>query len=89
MDLLATDLEEEINSLVNTGLSFKDDRNSIFIKNSANAPTKDQENEFDDFDHNADDETSENKNVSTSTEENINDSPKDSFSVFEERLDTL
>ena len=87
--MLAADLEEEINILVNTGLLFKDDRNSIFIKNSTNTPTKDQENEFEDFDHNADDEASENKNVSTSTEENINDSPKDSFSVFEERLDTL
>ena len=29
----------------------------FFFRNSANTPTKDQENEFDDFEHNIDDET--------------------------------
>ena len=38
---------------------------------------------------NADAETKENKKVSTSTEESISNSPKDSFSVLAERLDTL
>ena len=41
--------EEEINSLVTTGSLFDNDRNSLFIRNSANTPTKDQENEFDDL----------------------------------------
>ena len=50
---------------------------------------KDQENEFDDFDHNTHDKTNENENGSTSTKESISDSPKDSFSVLTERLDTL
>ena len=84
-DLPAADLEEEINTLVTTGLLLKNDKNSLFIRNSANTPTKDQENEFDDFDQNTDDEASENENISTSTEENINDCPKDSFSVLAER----
>ena len=68
---------------------FKNDKNSLFIRNSANTPTKDQENEFDDFNNNADNETSQNANVFTSTEESISDSPKDRFSVLTERLDTL
>ena len=50
---------------------------------------KDQENEFDSFDHNTDDETNENENGSTSTKESMSDSPKDNFSVLAERLDTL
>ena len=94
-DLSATDLEEEIKTLVTTGLLFKNDKNSLFIRNLANTPTKDQENQFgsfdqntDDeasenqfgsFDQNTDDEASENENSSTSTEENINDSPKIAF----------
>ena len=45
----------------------------FFIRNSANTPTKDQVNKFDDFDHSTDDETSENENASTSTEESISD----------------
>ena len=61
------------------GLLIKNGKNSLFIRNSANTPTKDQENQFDSFDHNTDNEASENENTSTSTEENINDSPKDSF----------
>ena len=71
------------------GLLIKNGKNSLFIRNSANTPTKDQENQFDSFDHNTDDEASENENGSSSTEENINDSPKDSFSILAERLDTL
>ena len=67
----AADLEEEINTLVSTGLLFKNGRNSHFIRNSANTPRKDQENEFDDLDRNTDDETSENENVSTSTKESV------------------
>ena len=51
--------------------------NSLFIRNSANTLTKDQEIKFDYFHHNTDDETSEYKNVSTSTEEGISDNPKD------------
>ena len=85
----AADLEEEINTSVTSGLLFKNDKNSLFIRNSANTLTKDQENEFDGFDHNTDDEASENKNIYASTEKNINDCPKDSFSVLAERLDTL
>ena len=88
-DLSATDLEEEIKTLVTTGLLFKNDKNSLFIRNFANTPTKDQENQFDSFDQNTDDEASENENSSTLTEENINDSPKDSFSILAERLDTM
>ena len=88
-DLPAADLEEEINTLVTTGLLFKNDKNSFFIRNSANTPTKDQENEFNGFDHNTDNEASENENISKSTGENINNCPKDSFSVLAERLDTL
>ena len=68
---------------------FKNDKNSLFIRNLANTPTKDQENELDGFDPKTDDEGSEDENGSTSTEESINDSPKDSFSVLEERLDAL
>ena len=60
------DLEEEINALVTTGLILKNDRNSLFTRNSVVIPTMDQENEFNEFDHNTDDETSENENVSTS-----------------------
>ena len=86
-DLPAAALEKEINTLVTTGLIFKNDRNSLFIRNSANTLTKNQENEFDDFGHYTGDETSQNENVSTSTEESINYSPKDSFSVLAERLD--
>ena len=52
-------------------------------------PNEESENEFDGFDHNTGNEASKNENSSTSTEENINDSPKDSFSVLAERLDTL
>ena len=89
IDLSAADLEEEINTLVTSGLLFKNDKKSLFIRNSVNTPTKDQGNQFDSFDHNTDDEASENENSSTSTEENINDSPKDSFSILAERLDTL
>ena len=66
-DLSAADLEEEINNLVTTGLLFKNNKNPLFIRNSANTPTKDQENQFDSFDHNTDDEASENENSSTST----------------------
>ena len=46
-DFSAADLEEEINTLVTTGLLFKNDRNSLFIRNLTNTPTKDQENQFD------------------------------------------
>ena len=81
-DLPVADLKEEIGTLVSTGLLFKKDRNLLFIRNSANTPTKDQENKFDDFDHNTNDETSEKENVSTLTEESISDSPKDSFSIL-------
>ena len=88
-DLPAADLEEEIDTLVIIGLLFKNDRNLLFIRNSANTPTKDHENKFDDFDHNTNNKTSKNENVSTSTEETINDSLKDSFSVLPERLDNL
>ena len=88
-DLSAADLEEEISTLVTTGLLFKNDKNSLFIRNSANKPTKDQKNEFDSFDHNTDNEASENENSSISTKENTNDSPKDSFSNLVERLDSL
>ena len=66
-DLSTADLEEEINTLVTTGLLFKNDRNTLFIRNLTNTPTKDQENQFDSFDHNTDDEASENENSSTST----------------------
>ena len=66
-DLSTADLEEEINTLVTTGLLFKNDRNSLFIRNLTNTPTKDQENQFDSFDHKTDDEASENENSSTST----------------------
>ena len=88
-DLSAADLEEEISTLVTTGLLFKNDKNSLFIRNSANKPTKDQKNQFDSFDHNTDNEASENENSSTSTKENANDSPNDSFSNLVERLDSL
>ena len=88
-DLSAADLEEEISTLVTTGLLFKNDKNSLFIRNSANKPTKDQKNQFDSFDHNTDNEASENENSSTSTKENTNDSPNDSFSNLVERLDSL
>ena len=37
----------------------------------------------------SDDEASENENSSTLTEENKNDTPKDSFSILAEKLDTL
>ena len=84
-----SDFEEEINTLVTTGLIFSDDGNSLIIKNSASTTTKDQENEFDDFDHNTDEETSENENGSTLNEENISYSPKYNFSILAERLDTL
>lgn len=40
---------------------------------------KDQEKEFNGFDHNTDDGASENENSSTPTKENMNDNPKDSF----------
>ena len=89
IDLSAADLEEKMNTLVTMGLLFKNDKKSLFIRNSVNIPTKDQGNQFDSFDHNTDDEASENENSSKSTEENINDSPKDSFSILAERLDTL
>ena len=88
-DLSAADLEEEVSTLVTTGLLFKNDKNSLFIRNSANKPTKDQKNQFDSFDHNTDNEASENENSSTSTKENTNDSPNDSFSNLVERLDSL
>ena len=88
-DLPAADLEEEIDTLVTTGLLFQNDRNLLFIGNSANTPKKDQENKFDDFDHNTNDETSKNENVSISTEESISDSSKDSFSDLAERSDAL
>ena len=88
-DLPVADLKEEIDTIVTTGFLFKNDRNLLFIRNSTNAPTKDQENKFDDFDHNTNDETSKKENVSTSTEESINDSSKDKFSVLAETLDTL
>ena len=88
-DLPAADLEEEIDTLVTTGLLFKNDRNLLFIRNSANTPTKDQENKFDDFDHNTNDETRKKKNVSISTEESISDSSKGSFPGLAERLDAL
>ena len=89
IDLPAADLEEEINTLVIMGVLFKIDKNSLFIRNSTNTPTKDQENEFDGFNHNTDDGTIESENGSTWTVENINDNPKDTFSVLAERLDTL
>ena len=60
------DLEEEINALVKTGLLLKSDKNSLFTRNSVVIPAMDQGNEFNEFDHNTDDETSENENVSTS-----------------------
>ena len=60
------DLEEEINALVKTGLLLKSDKNSLFTRNSLVIPAMDQGNEFNEFDHNTDDETSENENVSTS-----------------------
>ena len=88
-DLPAADLEEEIDTLVTTGLLFKNDRNLLFIRNSANTPTKDQENKFDDFDHNTNDETRKKKNVSISTEESISDNSKGGFSGLAERLDAL
>ena len=49
-------------------------------------PNKESENGFD---HNTGNEASKNENSSTSTAENINDSPKNSFSVLAEILDTL
>ena len=66
-DLPVADLKEEIDTIVTTGFLFKNGRNLLFIRNSANAPTKDQENKFDDFEHNTNDETSKKENVSTST----------------------
>lgn len=60
-------------------LLFKNGKNSLFIRNSINAPMKDQEKEFNGFDHNTDDGASENENSSTPTKENMNDNPKDSF----------
>ena len=71
------------------GNAIKNNKNSLFTKNSAKTPTKNQENKLDDFDHNTNDETSENENVSTLTEENISDKPKDNFSLLAERSDTL
>ena len=68
---------------------FSNDVNSLIIKNSASTTTKDQENDFDDFDHNTDEETSENETGSTFNEENISYSPKYNFSILAERLDTL
>ena len=59
-DLPTADLEEVINTLVTTELLFENYRNSLFIWNSANTPTKDQENKFDDFDHSTYYETNEN-----------------------------
>ena len=88
-DLSAADFEEESNTLITTELLFKIDKNSLFIRHLANAPTKDQNNKYDSFDHNTDGEAGENENSSTSTEQNINDTPKDSFSILVERLDTL
>ena len=70
-------------------MPFKNDKNSLFITNSTNTPTENQENKFDDIDHNTNDETSETENVSISTKESISDSPKDSFSVSAEKVDTL
>ena len=58
-DLPDADLEEEINTLVSTGPLFKNDKNSLFFKNLANMPTKDQENEIG-FEHNTDDEAGKN-----------------------------
>ena len=49
---------------------------------------KDQEKEFNGFDHNTDHGASENENSSAPTKENMNDNPKDSFSVLVKRLDT-
>ena len=46
---------------------------------------KGSKNVHDNFDHNNDDVASENENVSTSTEERIGHSPKEHFSVLEER----
>lgn len=88
-DLSVAVLEEEINTLITPRFLFKNDRNSLLIKNSANALTKDQINEADGFDHNTSDQASKNENSSTSTEENKNHYPKDPFSVLMERLDTL
>lgn len=90
-DLPAADLEEQIDTLVTQGclLKMRKLTFSANTPNSANAPTKNQENKFDDIDHNTNDETSENENVSISTEESISDSPKGSFSVSAEKIDTL
>lgn len=60
-------MEEDINTLVTTGLLFKNDRNSLFIRNLANTQTKNQENLFDDLEHSIVDGTFENENISTST----------------------
>ena len=88
-DLSVAVLEEEINTLITPRFLFKNDRNSLLIKNSANALTKDQINESDGFDHNTNGQASKNENSSASTEENKNDYLKDPFSVLMERLDTL
>lgn len=60
-------MDEDINTLVTTGLFFKNDRNSLFIRNLANTQTKNQENLFDDLEHSIVDGTFENENISTST----------------------
>lgn len=60
-------MDEDINTLVTTGLLFKNDRNSLFIRNLANTQTKNQENLFDDLEHSIVDGTFENENISTST----------------------
>lgn len=60
-------MDEDINTLVITGLLFKNDRNSLFIRNLANTQTKNQENLFDDLEHSIVDGTFENENISTST----------------------
>ena len=60
-------MEEDINTLLTTGLLFKNDRNSLFIRNLANTQTKNQENLFDDLEHSIVDGTFENENISTST----------------------
>ena len=50
---------------------FKNDKNSLCLRNSSNTLMEDQENEFDDFAHTTIDDANENQYVSTSTEESI------------------
>ena len=94
-DLSTIDLEEEINTLVSTGMLHKNDNNTLFMWTLANTSKKDHEpNKLSDHFINA--ESSGNKSqrtadleISTPVEKDQSASLKDNLSVLADKLDTL